>query len=155
MRPLKQWERDLEGKIESQKEELRRLTDENVKTEKPFKTQNSDKGQQAAIRGPYFEHAKKLAESQRNSLDKSLQLEEKRKEITSLQRLLEERNKDLETIQISQGFEKQEIDGLKGQKAGEEQKLQQLTTEFEERQISFLTDLVSLEDRINTQANHP
>jgi hypothetical protein len=107
------------------------------------------------VRGAYFDHSKTLAEKLRPSKDQALQLEEKRKEIESHTRMLDEVKKELATAQSTQKTEQTTISDMKNKKIQEEKKLQLATTDFEDKQLGFMSDVIALEGKIDAMTKLP
>ncbi len=62
--------------------------------------------------------------------------------------MLEEKKRELETTQSELTAEKQSLTGLQTQKTKMTADLQKVTTEFEKKQLSFMTDIQALEQKI-------
>jgi len=66
--------------------------------------------------------------------------------------LLEEANRGLEIAKNTQQAEQTTLAELKNKKINEEKTLQSVTADFEDKQLSFLSDVIALESKIDAIA---
>lgn len=69
--------------------------------------------------------------------------------------MLEEAKRGLEIAKNTQKAEQTTLAELKTKKIDEEKKLQSVTADFEDKQLSFLSDVIALESKIDIIARLP
>ena len=101
---------------------------------------------------PYLENSQKLADQFRVTYDNEVQLREKRNEIEELTEILDGKKRGLLTVQAKHKTEQADIDSMKTANTSLESDLQKSTSAFEQKQLSFLNDIVALEGRLDSMS---